>query len=257
MQDVLDRFRLDDRVALVTGASRGIGRSIARGYAAAGARVVVASRNEAACAAVAASIAEAGGEARAVAADVGNAEDRAQLVAAAVEAFGGLDVLVNNAGILKPHVIERLSEAELDELHRVNVKGAVFLAREALPHLEHRGRGVIVNVTAASGHAPMEGIGAYGASKAALLNWTRVMAREWSPRGVRVHALTPGSVATDMILPRDAEKRERFIANLAQRNLLQRGADPDEFIGPAVFLASDASSFMTGQALVVDGGLLA
>lgn len=257
MQDVLARFRLDGRVALVTGASRGIGRSIARGYAAAGARVVVASRNEADCAKVAATITGAGGEARAVAADVGEAADRERLVAAVVEAFGGLDVLVNNAGILKPHAIEKLSEAEIDELHRVNVKGAVFLAQQALPHLEKSGRGVIINVTAASGHAPMEGIGAYGASKAALLSWTRVMAREWSPRGVRVHALTPGSVATDMILPRDAERRERFVADLAQQNLLGRIADPDEFIGPAVFLASDASSFMTGQALVVDGGLLA
>jgi len=257
VQDVLARFRLDGRVALVTGGSRGIGRSIAQGYAAAGARVVVASRNEAACAEVTASITEAGGEARAVAADVGEAADRERLVATAVEAFGGLDVLVNNAGILKPHVIERLTEAETDELHRVNVKGAVFLAREALPHLEQSGHGVVINVTAASGHAPMEGIGAYGASKAALLNWTRVMAREWSPRGVRVHALTPGSVATEMILPRDAERRERFVAELAQQNLIGRIADPDEFIGPAIFLASDASSFMTGQALVVDGGLLA
>ena len=256
-QNVLDQFRLDGRVALVTGGSRGIGRAIARGYAAAGARVVVASRTEAACEEVVAAIAAAGGEARAVAADVGEAADRARLVAATVEAFGALDVLVNNAGILKPHVIEKLSEAEIDAIQRVNVKGAVFLAREALPHLEQSGRGVVVNVTAASGHAPMEGIGAYGASKAALLNWTRSMAREWSPRGIRVHALTPGSVATDMILPRDPERRERFVADLAQQNLLGRIADPDEFIGPALFLASDASSFMTGQALVVDGGLLA
>ncbi len=103
----------------------------------------------------------------------------------------------------------------------------------------------------------MRGIGAYSASKAALLNFTRVMAQEWSPRGVRVHALTPGSVATDMILPADAARREAFLEQMATETLLGRVAAPDELVGPAVFLASDASSYMTGQAVIVDGGRLA
>jgi NAD(P)-dependent dehydrogenase (short-subunit alcohol dehydrogenase family) len=103
----------------------------------------------------------------------------------------------------------------------------------------------------------MRGLGAYGASKAALISWTRVMAQEWTPRGVRVNGLTPGSVATDMILPRDEARRDRFVEELQSQNLFGRIAEPEEMVGPALFLASDASSFMTGQILVVDGGLLA
>ncbi len=250
-------FSLAGRVALVTGASRGIGRAIAKGYAEAGARVVVSSRRLEDCARVAEEIRAAGGEAHAVEADVGELAALEPLVASALSRFAALDILVNCAGVLKPHRIERLTAEELDELFRVNVRAAVFLSRAALPALEASGRGVIIHLTAVGGHAPMEGIGAYGASKAALLNWTRVMAREWSPRGVRVHALTPGSVATDMILPRDPALRARFEAEMAGRNLLGRIAAPEELVGPAIFLASDAASFMTGQALIVDGGMLA
>ena len=114
-----------------------------------------------------------------------------------------------------------------------------------------------MNLGAVAGHRPMQGLGAYGASKAALLSFTRVMAQEWTPRGVRVNALTPGSVATDMILPGDPAKRDAFVAEMASQNLFGRIADPEEMVGPALFLASDASSFMTGQVLVVDGGLMA
>jgi NAD(P)-dependent dehydrogenase (short-subunit alcohol dehydrogenase family) len=103
----------------------------------------------------------------------------------------------------------------------------------------------------------MKGLGAYGASKAALISWTRVMAQEWTPRGVRVNGLTPGTVATEMILPQDPEQRARFEQEMASGNLFGRLAEPSEMVGPALFLASDASSFMTGQILVVDGGLMA
>ncbi|MCE2392837.1 MAG: glucose 1-dehydrogenase [Proteobacteria bacterium] len=248
-------FDLEGKVAVVTGASRGIGRAIARGFAAAGARVVLTSRSIEAARNAADAILEEGGTALACAMEAGVADDLAGLVDATLERFGALDVLVNNAAVLRPHRIDRVGEEELDELYRVNVKSPVMLAKLALPHLE--GGGVVINLTALAGHAPMEGLGAYAASKAALLNWTRTMAREWGARGVRVNALTPGPVATDMILPADPARREAFLAEMGARTLLGRIARPEEMVGPALFLASDASSFMTGQTLVVDGGMLA
>jgi NAD(P)-dependent dehydrogenase (short-subunit alcohol dehydrogenase family) len=250
-------FDLTGRVALVTGGSRGIGRAIALGFARAGARVVVAARSLSDCEATAQAIVATGGEAAAAAFDLVDLESHVRPIEVALEAFGRLDVLVNNGGLLRPHFLEKLSAGEIDELHATNVRGPVMLSRTAFPHLARSGRGAIVNVTAVAGHGPMKGLGAYGASKAALINWTRVMAQEWTPLGVRVNGLTPGSVATEMILPRDPEKRASFREEMRTRNLFGRIAEPEEMVGPALFLASDASSFMTGQILVVDGGLLA
>jgi len=250
-------FDLSGRVALVTGASRGIGRAIAHGLAQAGASVVVAARNGALCGEVAADIEAAGGRAIGVAFDLADVATLAPLIDAAIEAFGRLDVLVNNGAILKPHFIEKLTADEMDLLHETNVRGPVLLSRLAFPHLEASGHGAIVNFGAVAGHDPMKGLGAYGASKAAMISWTRVMAQEWTPRGVRVNGLTPGSVATDMILPTDPAKRERFLAEMAEQNLFGRVAAVEEMVGPVLFLASDASSYMTGQVLVVDGGLMA
>lgn len=250
-------FDLTGRVALVTGASRGIGRAIAVGFARAGARVVCAARSEAGCDETVAQIADAGGEAASAVFDLSDLSSHAVPIELAADRYGRLDILVNNGAILRPHFIEKLSSEEIDELHATNVRGPVMLARAALPQLEASGRGAIVNIAAVAGHEPMQGLGAYGASKAALISWTRVMAQEWTPRGVRVNGLTPGSVATDMILPRDAAKRDTFVEDLAGQNLFGRIAEAEEMVGPALFLASDAASFMTGHVLVVDGGLMA
>jgi len=257
MAQLPELFDLSGRAAIVTGASRGIGRAIAEGLAAAGASVVVAARNASLCEEVAAAITSRGGKAAAVSFDLAESESHAAVVDAAIASFGRLDVLVNNGAILKPHFIERVSEEELELLERTNVRGPVLLSRLAFPHLAASGHGAIVNLGAVAGHSPMKGLGAYGASKAALISWTRVMAQEWTPKGVRVNGLTPGSVATDMILPEDPEKRARFEADMALQNLFGRVAEPSEMVGPVLFLASDASSYMTGQILVVDGGLMA
>jgi len=250
-------FDLSGRVAVVTGGSRGIGRAIALGLAEAGAAVVVAARNAALCQEVAGEIEAAGGRARGVAFDLAEPDSHADVVDAAVGQLGRLDVLVNNGAILKPHFIEKVTEEELTLLERTNVRGPVLLSRRALPHLVAGGHGAIVNIGAVAGHHPMKGLGAYGASKAAMLSWTRVMAQEWTPRGVRVNGLTPGSVATDMILPQDPERRAAFEAEMASQNLFGRIASPTEMVGPALFLASDASSYMSGHILAVDGGLMA
>jgi NAD(P)-dependent dehydrogenase (short-subunit alcohol dehydrogenase family) len=250
-------FSLAGRAALVTGGSRGIGRALCLGLAQAGARVAVSSRTLEACRQVALEIERAGGSAIALAADVGVEADRARLIQATLDAFGRLDVLVNNAGLLRPHHTEKLRESELDELIRTNLKGPVFLAQLALPHLAAHGCGSIINVSALGAVQPMSGIGAYCAVKAAMLNWTSTMAKEWTARGVRVNALVPGPVATEMILPRDAAARDAFVAELASRTLVGRLAEPGDLVGAAVFLASDASAFMTGRALFMDGGMLA
>ena len=251
------RFSLEGRVALVTGGSRGIGRALAWGLAEAGASVVVASRSLESCREVAGEIERAGGRALALAADVGAAADRQRLIEGALARFSRLDVLVNNAGLLRPHNTERLAEPELDELIRVNLKGPVFLSQLALPALAADGGGSIINVSALGAVQPMPGIGAYCAVKAAMLNWTSTMAKEWTARGVRVNALVPGPVATEMILPREPAARAAFSADMAARTLVGRLAEPADLVGAAVFLASDASAFMTGRALFMDGGMLA
>ncbi len=251
-----DRFRLDGRVAVVTGASRGIGRALAVGLGAAGASVVAAARDLEACEATAAEIEAIGGSALAWRADIADRSSHEPLVAAAVEHFGRLDVLVNNAGLLRPHLTTRVSEEELDQLLAVNLKGPLFLSVAALEALAASGHGSIVNVGALGATQPMEGIGAYCATKAAMANWTTTMAREWAARNVRVNVLVPGSVATDMILPVDPERREAFVADMAAQNVFGRLAEPDDLVGAAVFLASDASAYMTGRSLYVEGGLL-
>jgi NAD(P)-dependent dehydrogenase (short-subunit alcohol dehydrogenase family) len=251
-----DRFDLAGRVAVVTGGGRGIGRAISVGLAAAGCAVVVTGRSADACRSAVEEIEAAGGVAAPVPADVGCADDRHGLIDATVTRFGRLDVLVNNAGILKPHHTLKVTEAELDELIAVNLKGPVFLSQLALPYLEADGGGSIINLSALGAFQPMAGIGAYCAVKAAMVNWTSTMAKEWTGRGVRVNTLVPGPVATDMILPRDPADRERFIADMSANTLVGRLADPADLVGAVVFLASGASAFMTGRSLFLDGGML-
>ena len=249
--------RSTGRVAIVTGGGRGIGRALSVGLAAAGAAVVATSRSAGACDEVAAEIEKAGGRALAVAADVGDAQDRERIVAETVAAFGRIDVLVNNAGILKPHHTVKVTEDELDEIIRVNLKGPVFLSQLALPYLEADGGGAIVNISALGAFQPMAGIGAYCAVKAAMVNWTSTMAKEWTARGVRVNGLVPGPVATEMILPRDPEKRAGFVEEMGANTLVGRLADPSDLVAAVIFLATDASAFMTGRSLFLDGGMLA
>jgi NAD(P)-dependent dehydrogenase (short-subunit alcohol dehydrogenase family) len=253
--DVADLFDLDGRVAIVTGGSRGLGRAIARGFARAGAKVVVASRKQEACEGVAAEIETEGGQALAVATHVGRVDEIGRLVDATVDRFGGLDILVNNAANPLGGTLTEITELAFEKSYGVNVKGPLFLAAAAIEHLASSDHAAIINVITAGAFNPGEGLGLYCSGKAALWNLTKVMAREWSSRGVRVNALAPGPFETDMMAPTYAVPE--FHQAIVQSTLLKRIASPDEIVGAALFLASDASAMVTGSVLAIDGGYLA
>jgi NAD(P)-dependent dehydrogenase (short-subunit alcohol dehydrogenase family) len=251
----LDRtlFDLTGKVAIVTGASKGIGAAIARGLAAFGARVVVSSRKQESVAAVARAIRDAGGEAIEVAAHMGDRQAVRQLVDRTRELYGGVDVVVNNAAV-NP-VYGRLLEADeaaFDKIMSVNVKGPLELARLAHPLMAGRGGGSVINVSSIGGLSPEPLLALYSASKAALINLTRAMAQEWGRDGIRANVICPGLVRTKFsaALWQNEQVLQRFLQHLP----LGRIAEPEEVVGLAVYLASAASSYCTGAVFTVDGG---
>ena len=244
-------FDLTGRVAIVTGGTRGIGLAIAEGFAAAGAAVVVASRKPDACAEVAAALSASGADAIGVPTHLGDLDAGKALVDTTVERFGRLDILVNNAATALRQPVGEFTPDAWSKVYDVNLRGPVFLAQEALPHLEASRSASIVNVISAGAFLFSVPTAMYSGAKAALMSLTRSMAGAYAGRGIRVNALAPGSVDTDMMRNNSAEAVERMGA----ASLMKRIASPAEMVGPALFLASDASSFMTGQVLLVDGGL--
>lgn len=247
-------FRLDGRSALVTGGSRGIGRAIAHALAAHGATVAICSRNAEACAQAVAEIEGQAGRAVAIPGNVGHAEQCVSVVDRARDALGRIDVLVNNAATNPQFgpLLDAESSA-FDKIWEVNLKAAWRMTRLVVEAGMGEHGGSIVNIASISGIRGDALIGAYSTSKAALIGMTKVLARELGPLGIRVNAIAPGLVRTDFarVLVDTPELRERFTSGSA----LGRVAEPEEIAGAAVFLASDAASFVTGSVLVVDGGL--
>ncbi len=246
-------FDLSGQHAFVTGASRGIGRVIAVALAAAGADVALVARSADGLAETAAEVAAVGRRACVLPADVTSYEAVAAAAAAAIDQLGTVEIVVNNAGgsnFMVPFRDLRL--AGWDKLLQLNLSSAVYVCRAFAGHLLDRGRGSVINVASVAGLAAAPLMGPYGASKAGLISLTKTLAAEWGPAGVRVNALCPGWTATELnrTLWEDPVVGPATVAGSAMR----RWASPDEMAGPAVFLASEASSFMTGQTLVVDGG---
>lgn len=246
----LDRFRLDGRVAIVTGGSRGIGKAIADGFAAAGAEVVVASRSADSCEAAAAEIRAAGGVAHAVPTHMGDLEQISHLVERSRQLAGGIDIIVNNAATALGQPIDELTPEAWSKSLDVNLRGPVFLVKAALDDLVASGHGSVINVMSGSAYlfSPTQLL--YATSKAGLGAATRSLAAELTERGVRVNALVPGSVDTDMTRAVGPELYDI----IAGASLMRRAADPSEMVGAALLLASDAGSFICGQTLMVDGG---
>jgi NAD(P)-dependent dehydrogenase (short-subunit alcohol dehydrogenase family) len=246
-------FDLSGRVAIVTGGSRGIGRSIAEGYALAGAKVVIASRKADACDETVAAIEAAGGEALAVPTHMGELDQLKALAGKTVEHFGGIDILVNNAANALAMPFAQMTPEAWEKSLSVNLRGPVFLTQYCLEALERSGRGSILNVSSAGAFLFSPFTHMYSAAKAGLLAYVRANAADFAPKKIRVNGIAPGTIDTDMVRNNTPEQQEA----MAGAALMKRTAHPDELVGLALFLASDASSFVTGSTFHIDGGLVA
>jgi len=249
-------MRLSNKAAVITGAGSGMGRAMAERFGREGARVVIAELNPESGAAVAAAIRAAGGDALFVRADVANAAEVQGLMAAALERYGAIDVLVNNAALQLHGRDARAHELPDDVWERtyaVNIRGAWLCAKYAIPAMLARGGGSIINIASPTGMlgcAP--GYTAYSSSKGALFGLTRVMAADYAPDKIRVNAIVPGATETPLIAELLADPRQR--AELNALSMLGRVGKPEEVAAMAVFLASDEASYCTGGTYMVDGG---
>jgi 3-oxoacyl-[acyl-carrier protein] reductase len=240
---------LAGKTAFVTGSTRGIGLAIARAYLGAGAKVAIVGRDAARAQGVAS---ELGGRTTSVACDVADAEQVEAALAAAESALGPVDILVNNAGITRDNILVRLSEDDWDAVLDANLKGAFHTTRAAIKGMMKRRSGRIINVTSVVGLIGNKGQANYAASKAGLIGFTKSVAREYAGRGILANCIAPGYIETDMTggLPEAAK------ATLLQGIALGRLGRPEDVAGAALFLASDLAAYVTGQVLVVDGGLV-
>jgi len=250
-----DMFDLSGRVALVTGASRGIGEGIAKAYAARGARVVVSSRKQDACDEVAAAILAEGGDAVALGCHIGDMDALGGLFAEVERRYGRLDVLVNNAATnpYYGHVLDT-DLAAYQKTVDVNIRGYFFASILGGRLMRKGGRGSIINIASVNAVRPGPLQAIYSITKGAVLNMTKAFARECGPEGIRCNAILPGLIRTKFAgaLLKDEQQLNHYIGN----NPLRRVGVPEDLAGAAVFLASDASSYVTGEFLVVDGGFL-
>jgi NAD(P)-dependent dehydrogenase (short-subunit alcohol dehydrogenase family) len=249
-------FDLTGRKAFVTGASRGIGQVIAVALAEAGADVAIAARSQDGLAETARQVTALGRKAFVVPLDVTRPDDVRAAVSEAIRLLGHLDIVVNNAGgtnFIVPFLDMRITGWE--KVMRLNVDAVVYVCQAVGPHMRERGSGSVINIASVAGLAAAPGLMPYGAAKAAVISVTKTLAVEWAPSGIRVNALCPGWTATELNrnLWGAPDGGQATIANVP----MGRWARPEEMAGPAVFLASDASSFMTGQTLIVDGGQVA
>jgi NAD(P)-dependent dehydrogenase (short-subunit alcohol dehydrogenase family) len=247
-------FDLTDKVAIITGASRGIGRALALAFAEAGATLVVASRKQESVDAVAAKIEAQGGKALAVAAHVGQEETLTALVERAVEAFGGVDILVNNAAT-NPHFgpLMTATASQWDKIMEVNLRSAFLLTQKVVPLMKERGGGKVINVSSVAGVKPSPAMGVYSVSKAGLIMLTQVWAQELGPSNIQVNAIAPGVIKTRFS---SALWQTPAIAQAVQDGTpLGRLGEVEDVVGAALYLASPLSNYVTGTVLLIDGGM--
>ena len=248
---ILDRFRVDDRVAVVTGAGRGIGRGISIALAEAGAHVVLASRREQPLEEVACIVEQNGRRALVVPTDALEAEQLDHLVERALSEFGGVDLLVNNAGGSLPGPALSCTDRDLNRAFRFNVTSAFHLSRALAPSMAKRGHGAILNITSFLSHGVDRGFVAYGTAKAGMSHMTRLLAHEWAPH-VRVNALAVGATKTDALAMVTADKG--LEKQMIDRTPMGRLGTVEDIGAAALYFLSDAASWVTGKVLEVDGG---
>jgi 7-alpha-hydroxysteroid dehydrogenase len=250
---ILDRFKLDGQVAVVTGAGRGLGAAMALAFAEAGADVVIAARTQSQLDEVAEQIGGTGRRAHVVVADLAHPDETAKLAEAAVEAFGKLDVVVNNVGGTMPAPLLNTSTKDLRDAFTFNVATAHALTTAAVPlMLEHSGGGSIINITSTMGRVAGRGFAAYGTAKAALAHYTRLSALDLAPR-IRVNAIAPGSILTSAL--EIVASNDELRTPMEKATPMRRLGDPLDIAAAAIYLASPAGSYLTGKTLEVDGGI--
>lgn len=253
-------MRLDGKVAIVTGGAAGIGREICQLFAEEGASVVVADIEADGGAETARSITTAGGSAKFVETDVSRESDVERLVDATVSEYGTVNTLVNDAAAFVFGTVEQVSDADWQRVLSVNVLGPSYTVKHVLPHMRAAGGGTIVNIASVSSFIAQPAFVPYNTSKGALLQLTRCLAMDLAPDNIRVNCVCPGAIltqATELHRQFTGEERERFLADAANSNFMKRFGLPREIAYGALFLASDESSFITGQPLVIDGGATA
>ena len=252
---IIEQFRLVNKIALVTGASRGLGKAIALGLADAGADMVLASRNLTALKAVEGEIIHLGRNALALQVDVSQAASVHRMVAQATEAFGSIDILVNAAGITIRHPSEAYPEEDWEKVLDVNLKGTFLCCQAVAKGMIDQGGGKIINIASLASVIGIPTVPAYTASKGGVVQLTKTLAIDWAKYHINVNAIGPGYFHTEMTVPleKDPVRSSRIMARIP----MGRWGMPEELQGIAVFLASDASAYMTGQTVYVDGGWLA
>ncbi len=252
---IKQKFDLQGKVAIVTGSSKGIGLSIAKGLAENGAKVVISSRNQEAVDAVAAELNAAGFESIGIACHIGEAEQRRNLVEKTMATFGRIDVLVNNAAI-NPFYgpLENSNEQVFDKIVNVNVKAPWLLSNLVQPHMKANNGGSIINISSVEGIHPGFRLGLYSMTKSALIMLTKNQAKEWGRYGIRSNVVCPGLIKTKF--SESLWSNEKLVAGYNQMVPLQRMAEPDEMAGVVMLLASDAGSYITGGVYAADGGYL-
>lgn len=253
MNDTL--FSVSKQVVIVSGGSRGIGRAIARGFAERDAKVVITGRDGSSLIATAEEICAGTGSVTPIVCDVARLEDIERLVAKVIADFGQIDTLVNVAGVNRRKPALDVSEDDYDFILDINLKGAFLLSQAVGRHMVERGAGCQINIASLNTDKPLKDVLPYAMSKAGIAHMTRGLALEWGPSGVRVNGIAPGFILTDLTqkLWSDEKMQAWGKANTPQRRL----GVPEDMVGTAIFLASPASSFMTGQTLYVDGGYTA
>ena len=255
MTSISKQFNLEGKVAVITGSSKGIGKAIAKGFAENGAQVVVSSRSQEACDAVADEFKAAGLKAIGIACHIGKADQRENLVAKTMEAFGCIDILVNNAAINPVFgPIEEVDTAIFDKIMEVNVKAPWSLSNLVLPHLKAHKNGSIINIASVEALTPGFGLGIYSTSKAAILMLSKNQAKEWGKHGVRVNAICPGLIKTKFSAA--LWQNEKILGKIQKTLPSERMGMPEEMVGLACLLASDAGSYMTGGVYTADGGYM-